>query len=128
MDCIVIGAGVVGNGIAVALADQGRKVLLIERDWRQPDRIVGELLQPGGVAALQILGLEGFQLGIDVVDCLVGIDGIENRGYAVIRNNETVIVEYPKDKVPNTGVSFHHGAFINKLREASKDHAKYGCF
>jgi squalene monooxygenase len=49
----------VGNAVAVALADQGRKVLLIERDWRQPDRIVGELLQPGGVAALQILGLEG---------------------------------------------------------------------
>lgn len=47
MDCIVVGAGVVGNAIAVALADQGRHVLLLERDWSTPDRIVGELMQPG---------------------------------------------------------------------------------
>ena len=26
----------------------GRRVLLIERDLKQPDRIIGELLQPGG--------------------------------------------------------------------------------
>ena len=39
-------------------ANQGRQVLLIERDWSEPDRIVGELLQPGGVQALQRLGLD----------------------------------------------------------------------
>ena len=38
---------------------------MLERDLQQPDRIVGELLQPGGVLALQRLGLE---------DCLTGID------------------------------------------------------
>jgi len=31
----------------------------IERDLKKPDRIVGELLQPGGMKALKILGLEG---------------------------------------------------------------------
>jgi hypothetical protein len=30
-----------------------------ERDWSEPDRIVGELLQPGGVLALKELSLEG---------------------------------------------------------------------
>lgn len=32
---------------------------MIERDLRQPDRIVGELLQPGGYLKLVELGLEG---------------------------------------------------------------------
>lgn len=32
---------------------------VIERDLRQPDRIVGELLQPGGYLKLVELGLEG---------------------------------------------------------------------
>lgn len=34
-------------------------VHVIERDLRQPDRIVGELLQPGGYLKLVELGMEG---------------------------------------------------------------------
>lgn len=52
-DAIVVGAGVVGPAVATAFARQGRKVLLIERDWTQPDRIVGELMQPSGLKALK---------------------------------------------------------------------------
>lgn len=52
-----MGAGVLGNALAYALAADGRRVALFERDWSEPDRIVGELLQPGGVKALQLLGL-----------------------------------------------------------------------
>lgn len=37
----------------------GRRVLVIERDLSEPDRIVGELLQPGGYLKLIELGLEG---------------------------------------------------------------------
>ncbi len=40
-------------------------MLLIERDLTQPDRIVGELLQPGGYAALTKLGLAQCCEGID---------------------------------------------------------------
>lgn len=41
------------------LSRDGRKVTVIERDLKEPDRIVGELLQPGGFNALRDLGLEG---------------------------------------------------------------------
>lgn len=58
-DIIVVGAGVVGCAAARAFGKDGRKVLLIERDWTEPDRIVGELLQPGGVNALRKLDMEG---------------------------------------------------------------------
>jgi len=41
-----------------------RRVHVIERDLREPDRIVGELLQPGGYLKLIELGLEGmYQIG-----------------------------------------------------------------
>ncbi|KAF0021387.1 hypothetical protein F2P81_026360 [Scophthalmus maximus] len=45
--------------MAAVLARDGRRVTVVERDLREPDRIVGELLQPGGYKALRELGLEG---------------------------------------------------------------------
>ena len=33
---------------------------------KEPDRIVGELLQPGGIAALEKLGLKGKQIRINI--------------------------------------------------------------
>jgi len=43
------------------LLQDGRRVHVIERDLTEPDRIVGELLQPGGYLKLLELGLEGMQ-------------------------------------------------------------------
>lgn len=61
-DVIIIGSGVGGSAMATVLARDGRKVTVIERDMKEPDRIVGELLQPGGLKALWKLGLEGMVL------------------------------------------------------------------
>jgi squalene monooxygenase len=58
-DVVIIGAGILGCAVAVALGKQGRSVLLLEKSLKEPVRIVGELLQPGGVAALEKLGLRG---------------------------------------------------------------------
>ena len=57
-EVIIIGCGVVGSALGISLARDGRKVTIIERDMREPDRIVGELLQPGGVEVLKKLNLE----------------------------------------------------------------------
>ena len=56
-DVVIVGAGIAGCAMAVALGKAGRSVLLLERSLKEPDRIVGELLQPGGVRALEKLGL-----------------------------------------------------------------------
>jgi squalene monooxygenase len=58
-DVVVVGAGIVGCAAAVAFGNQGRSVLLLEKSLKEPDRIVGELLQPGGVNALEKLGMSG---------------------------------------------------------------------
>jgi len=108
-DVVVVGAGVFGCAMAFALAKQGRSVLLLERSLREPDRIVGELLQPGGCSALQKLGLG---------ECLEGIDAVKVVGYEVIHYGKRVNIPYPaneESKRPE-GRSFHHGRFISQLR------------
>ncbi|XP_075492780.1 squalene monooxygenase SE1-like isoform X2 [Primulina tabacum] len=57
-DVIVVGAGVAGAALAYTLGKDGRHVRVIERDLSEQDRIVGELLQPGGYLKLIELGLE----------------------------------------------------------------------
>ena len=64
-DLAVVGAGVAGCALAFSQGRLGRRVLVIERDLAQPDRIVGELLQPGGYLALSRLGLAQCCEGID---------------------------------------------------------------
>ncbi|KAJ3268783.1 hypothetical protein HDV01_002297 [Terramyces sp. JEL0728] len=112
-DIIIIGAGVLGTAAAYSLGNIGKKVLLIERDWKEPDRIVGELLQPGGVEALRQMNMEG-------------IDGIAVYGYAVIKKDAEVVLPYPDVDI-NQGLSFHHGKFIMNLRAKAKSCANVTC-
>ena len=65
-DAVVVGAGILGCAIATTLARQGRSVILLEKSLKEPDRIVGELLQPGGVAALERLGLRGSHMAFQL--------------------------------------------------------------
>jgi squalene monooxygenase len=116
-DAIIVGAGIIGCSLAVTLAKQGRRIILIERDMSEPDRIVGELLQPGGVKALTELGLR---------ECLEGIDAIPEYGYQVIYRDEKVLIPYlGQDEQSRQGRSFHHGRFINNLRSAVKKCPEY---
>ncbi|XP_050401170.1 squalene monooxygenase [Patella vulgata] len=116
-EIIIIGSGVLGSSIATVLAKDGRRVTVIERDMKQPDRIVGELLQPGGVKALIKLGLG---------ECLEGLDSHPIKGY-VIHDLETeakVTVPYPKDQDTDEiiqGRAFHHGRFIMALRKKAQE-------
>lgn len=140
-DAIVIGAGVIGPCIATGLARKGKKVLIVERSWAMPDRIVGELMQPGGVRALRSLGM---------VQALNNIDAYPVVGYTIIFNDQLVTIPYPSkaeagpvEKIEGLvkdgnnilledknlhakdyeegerelGVSFVHGRFLNNLRE-----------
>lgn len=122
-DVVIVGAGVFGSAAAVAFARQGRSVILLEKSLKMPDRIVGELLQPGGVQALRDLGLE---------DCLDEIDAIPCYGYEVIYYNDPAHIPYPQNVVVDDngkeldekakkpeGRGFHHGRFIQRLREAA---------
>ncbi|KAI8378891.1 squalene epoxidase-domain-containing protein [Choanephora cucurbitarum] len=109
-DLIVVGAGVVGCAAARAFALDGRKVLLLERDLSEPDRIVGELMQPGGLEALRQLGME---------ECTEGIDGIPCFGYSLYHQKRMIELPYDSQK-PTKGIAFHHGRFIQNLRKSAQ--------
>mmetsp|Transcript_12387 Transcript_12387/g.23430 ORF Transcript_12387/g.23430 Transcript_12387/m.23430 type:complete len:298 (-) Transcript_12387:7-900(-) len=145
-DVIVVGAGTAGAALANTLGDQGRKVLLVERDLAVQDRIVGELLQPGGLRALERMGL---------AECATAAsaDSVRVDGYTVIlpadpaagRPEEEILLRYP-DADPATlreqfgvvrtaaggraeqagaapkGRSFHNGKFVDGLRRAALAH------
>lgn len=141
-DVIVVGAGVVGPCIATALARQGRKVLIVEREWEKPNRIVGELMQPSGLISLKRLGM---------IQAVNNIEAIHVNGYNISYFGRNVQIPYPEksilkslntDPVPHAvfdsndklltdstiklkdwdsssrlkGVAFHHGDFLMNLR------------
>jgi squalene monooxygenase len=107
-DIVIVGAGVVGSALAHALSTSRSpppRVCLLERSLAEPDRIVGELLQPGGYALLEKLGLDS---------CTEDIDAVPVHGYAVVLDGKPVHIPYPDGR---TGRSFHHGRFIQALRK-----------
>lgn len=53
---------------------EGRRVHVIERDLSEQDRIVGELLQPGGYLKLIELGLEGKPMSFNVFYIYIYLD------------------------------------------------------
>lgn len=135
-DAVIVGAGVFGCAMAYALAQQGRSVILLERWMHEPDRIVGELLQPGGCAALRKLGLG---------HCLEGIDAVPCYGYHILFHGEEVNFPYPatnddgevvlaSEKKPGEeykkpeGRGFHHGRFIMQLRRSCLAHPNISVF
>ncbi|KAJ6939691.1 squalene monooxygenase SE1-like [Populus alba x Populus x berolinensis] len=109
-DVIIVGAGVAGAALAHTLGKDGRRVRVIERDLTEPDRIVGELLQPGGYLKLIELGLE---------DCVEKIDAQKVFGYALFKDGKHTQLSYPLEKFHSdvAGRSFHNGRFIQSMRE-----------
>ncbi|KAM5569777.1 squalene monooxygenase SE1 [Rosa sericea] len=110
-DVVIVGAGVAGAALAYTLAKEGRRVHVIERDLTEPDRIVGELLQPGGYLKLIELGLE---------DCAnESIDAQKVFGYALYKDGKDTKLSYPLENYSSdvAGRSFHNGRFIQRMRE-----------
>lgn len=109
-DVIIVGAGVAGAALAYTLAKDGRRVHVIERDLSEPDRIVGELLQPGGYLKLVELGLD---------DCVGNIDAQRVVGYGLFKDGKNIRLSYPLEHfhADVSGRSFHNGRFIQRMRE-----------
>ena len=107
-DFCIVGAGVAGAALAAFLAEKGKQIAVIEKDLSEQDRIVGELLQPGGVEKLKALGL---------ADCLEGIDASPVTGYALFKNGAQIQISYPDKQFEGRG--FHNGRFVQKLRGKS---------
>ncbi|XP_007456121.1 PREDICTED: squalene monooxygenase isoform X2 [Lipotes vexillifer] len=113
-EIIIVGSGVLGSALAAVLSRDGRRVTVIERDLKEPDRILGEFLQPGGYHVLKELGLE---------DTVEGIDAQVVNGYIIHDQESKSEVQIPFPLSENShvqsGRAFHHGRFIMSLRKAA---------
>jgi len=57
-DLVTVGGGIGGAALARATAEQGARVLVLERERRFTDRVRGEALMPWGVAEARALGVD----------------------------------------------------------------------
>ena len=103
-DICIIGAGVAGCAMAAYLADNGFKVIVVEKDLRERDVIIGELMQPGGVMQMKLMGLDSM---------FEGFDAQVVTGYALFLRDQKFSITYPDDQ---TGRGFHNGKFLQKMR------------
>jgi 2-polyprenyl-6-methoxyphenol hydroxylase-like FAD-dependent oxidoreductase len=56
-DAIIVGGGLAGSVIGKQLAENGKKVLILEREKKFKDRVRGENLLPWGVLCARRLGV-----------------------------------------------------------------------
>ena len=82
-DLIIVGGGLAGSSLAIALASRGAKILIVEQQDQFRDRIRGEVLMPWG-------SLEAKRLG--VYDLLLEGCAIEAAYYSRFRSGAAPVV------------------------------------
>ncbi|KAF8819517.1 putative Squalene monooxygenase [Cardiosporidium cionae] len=96
-DLIIVGAGLTGCTLALEVTRRyGFKVLLIEKQWGDSnvERIVGELMQPGGMRVLEEFGLHDIiQNEIDAVPHFGYVMELPQQGNGP---NEKLVLRYPE--------------------------------
>lgn len=132
-DVIIVGCGTAGASLAYSLGNQGKKVIVIEKELKMLPKFIGELMQPGGMRALRSMGLEECALPGGPSDLS---ENIPMQGYALYsgRRQEYTMLPYPKG-IPNgflesfgikdvaedkaqrpIGHGMHNSPFVERLR------------
>jgi len=106
-DVCIVGAGVAGAAMASYLGKNGKKVVVVEKSLSEMDRILGELLQPGGVQMLHKMGLES---------TLENIDAQPVVGYGMFLDGNSFQIGYKSPDKGLTGFGFRNGKFVQSLR------------
>ncbi len=105
-DVAVIGAGPIGCGAAIAFAQRGDTVLLLEANPRAAARFAGEWVHPSGVRVLEDLGLGSLKAASE-----------SGPGYGFVVHPDDgsghIVLPYPDGM---TAISFEHRDFVDELR------------
>lgn len=110
-DVCIVGAGIAGTVMAILLGRQGKKVLIVEKTFSDQDRIVGELLQPGGVALLEKMGLG---------DALNEVEAQTIVGYGIFFGEERFHLPYLSNEEHITnGRGFRYEKLLEALRNTA---------
>lgn len=104
-DVAVIGAGPVGCVTAIAFAQRGADVLLIEANPKASGRLAGEWLHPGAIEILESLGID--------LSAYAPYD--TGRGFVVYPDDGSRPIALPYE-AGSTGCSIHHEKLVDILR------------
>ena len=111
-DVAIVGAGPVGSLCALAHAQQGARVALLEANPKAAQRLAGEWLHPPAVRMLQAVGID-----IDAQPrSSIG------EGFAVFPEDgsEPIVLPYPDGE---HGVACDHAALVTRLHETVENEA-----
>ena len=119
-DICIVGAGVAGASLAANLSKHNLKIALLDVCFEERDRIVGELMQPGGVYMLEQMGLD---------DVLNDIDSCEIKGYTIYNKDKHIVIDYESKEGAASikGRGLNNGKFIQALRKKSLHQENVDC-
>ena len=113
-DIITVGGGIAGSSLAKAMAEQGAKVLVLERDSVFRDRVRGEAIMPWGTAEAKELG---------IYDCIMASGGRDlpwwdgYQGSERTSHRDLTATTTPKEAV----TAFYHPTVQECLMQAAAD-------
>ena len=108
-DVCIIGAGVAGGVMAAYLGGKGMRIAVVEKNLAEQERMIGELLQPGGVIKLRELGLEHL---------LDDLEAQPIEGYGLFMNGDNFKISYPaQNGEVLTGRGLRNGKFVQRIRQ-----------
>ena len=105
-DIIVVGAGVAG-GVFAAAQRAELNILVVERDLTEQERIIGELMQPDGLIALNKLGLKHLTENIDAQKV---------EGYKLIKKDKEFSIKYAEVDPTISGLGLRNGKFLLNIQ------------
>jgi len=115
-DIVIVGAGIAGPCLAYALATKTSnkrttplRIALLERSFSKPERIVGEVFLPVGIASLEKIGL---------TSCLDKIDTVPCPGLQFVRGEQVIMTPFPGRK---EGQLIDNGSFVMALRDRVRE-------
>ncbi|MCZ0997388.1 FAD-dependent oxidoreductase [Streptomyces mirabilis] len=111
-DVLVVGAGPVGCACALAFAQRGAHVVLLEAARSAPRRLAGEWIQPAGLDALRRLG----------VDLPAASGCVSHRGFLVHPGDGTrpIALPYPDGEAVTLG----HAELATLMRRTAEQHPR----
>lgn len=112
-DVVIIGGGPVGCVTALAHAEKGLDVLLLEARAKVTERLGGELIHPTGLAVLKKYGVE----------TLSTYPSSQCNGFVVFPDDGTppILLDYPDNQ---HGLSVKHNQIVTCLWEAVSSHPR----
>ena len=112
-DAAIIGAGPVGCVAALALAEKGRRVLLLEANPKAADRLAGEWLHPKAFEILE-------RFGVDLTPAAPYDSG---RGFAIFPDDgsDPIVLPYAAGTY---GLALEHRTLVDQLRQRCESSAE----